>query len=55
MSDAIKLVVRVDDFGMCHAVNEGIRRAFSDGIATVASAMAPCPWFTEAVGQALGL
>jgi chitin disaccharide deacetylase len=49
MSEAIKLVVRVDDFGMCHAVNEGIRRAFTGGIATVASTMAPCPWFTEAV------
>lgn len=49
MSGAIRLVVRVDDFGMCHAVNEGIRRAYEDGIATVSSAMAPCPWFTEAV------
>jgi predicted glycoside hydrolase/deacetylase ChbG (UPF0249 family) len=52
MSEAIRLVVRVDDFGMCHAVNEGIRRAFQEGIATVASAMAPCPWFTEAVAIA---
>lgn len=49
MSEAIRLVVRVDDFGMCHAVNEGIRRAFTAGIATTASAMAPCPWFAEAV------
>lgn len=45
----IRLVVRGDDFGMCHAVNEGVRRAFSDGIVTTASAMAPCPWFGEAV------
>jgi chitin disaccharide deacetylase len=49
---AIRLIVRVDDFGMCHAVNEGIRRAFCEGIATMASAMAPCPWFTEAVSIA---
>jgi len=45
----IRLVVRGDDFGMCHAVNEGIKRAFTDGIVTTSSAMAPCPWFGEAV------
>lgn len=45
----IRLVVRGDDFGMCHAVNEGIQRAFTDGIVTMASAMAPCPWFGEAM------
>lgn len=45
----IRLVVRGDDFGMCHAVNEGIERAFTDGIVTTASAMAPCPWFGEAM------
>ena len=46
--DGIWLVVRGDDFGMCHAVNEGIERAFTDGIVTTASTMAPCPWFEEA-------
>lgn len=45
----IRLVVRGDDFGMCHAVNEGIKRAATEGIVTTASAMAPCPWFGEAV------
>jgi chitin disaccharide deacetylase len=48
-SDQIRLVVRGDDFGMCHAVNDGIRRAVTEGIVTTASTMAPCPWFTEAV------
>jgi chitin disaccharide deacetylase len=47
--DDIRLVVRGDDFGMCHAVNEGIMRAFAQGIVTTASTMAPCPWFGEAV------
>jgi len=47
--DDIRLVVRGDDFGMCHAVNEGIKGAFIDGIVTTASTMAPCPWFGEAV------
>lgn len=45
----IRLVVRGDDFGMCHAVNEGIRRACTEGIVTTSSTMAPCPWFGEAV------
>lgn len=47
-SGRVRLVVRGDDFGMCHAVNEGIERAFTDGIVTTSSAMAPCPWFDEA-------
>jgi YdjC-like protein len=48
-SGRVRLVVRGDDFGMCHAVNEGIRRAFTEGIVTTSSTMAPCPWFGEAV------
>jgi chitin disaccharide deacetylase len=47
----IKLIVRADDFGMCHAVNEGILRAFTEGIVTQASVMVPCPWFTEAAAM----
>jgi predicted glycoside hydrolase/deacetylase ChbG (UPF0249 family) len=54
-SDQIRLVVRGDDFGMCHSVNEGIRRAATDGIVTTASTMAPCPWFGEAVAIATSL
>jgi chitin disaccharide deacetylase len=45
----VRLVVRGDDFGMCHAVNEGIRVAFTAGIVTTSSTMAPCPWFGEAI------
>lgn len=47
MSD-VRLVVQADDFGMCHAVNEGIVAAFVEGIVTQATVMAPCPWFDEA-------
>jgi chitin disaccharide deacetylase len=47
-SDEIRLIVRGDDFGMCHAVNQGIAAAFRDGIVTTSSTMAPCPWFGEA-------
>jgi len=54
-SEDIRLIVRGDDFGMCHAVNQGIAAAFRDGIVTMSSAMAPCPWFGEAAGIALEL
>ncbi len=49
----IELIVRGDDFGVCHAVNEGIVQAFSEGILTMASVMVPCPWFPEAASLAL--
>ena len=48
MATETRLIVRGDDFGMCHSVNEGIVRAFTEGILTQASVMVPCPWFTEA-------
>ncbi|HZU72298.1 MAG TPA: ChbG/HpnK family deacetylase [Acidimicrobiales bacterium] len=48
----IELVVQGDDFGMCHAVNEGIRAAFVDGVLTQASFMAACPWAQEALSLA---
>jgi hypothetical protein len=54
-SEEIRLIVRGDDFGMCHAVNQGIAAAFRDGIVTTSSAMAPCPWFGEAVEIATDL
>lgn len=48
MSGAVQLVVQCDDFGMCHAGNEGAVQAFEDGILTQASVMVACPWFKEA-------
>ena len=47
-ANTIDLVVQSDDFGMCHAVNVGIVRAFTEGILTQVSTMVPCPWFDEA-------
>lgn len=44
----VQLVVQSDDFGMCHAVNQGAVTAFTEGIVTQASVMVPCPWFDEA-------
>lgn len=51
-SPTIDLVVQCDDFGMCHAGNEGAVRAFREGILTQASVMVPCPWFREAAALA---
>jgi hypothetical protein len=46
----VELIVQGDDFGMCHAVNDGVVRAICDGIVTQASVMAACPWVDEAAG-----
>ena len=47
MSDTY-LLVRVDDIGMAHGVNEACIHAFRAGIARSVELMAPCPWFAEA-------
>lgn len=52
MGERTQLVVQADDFGMCHAVNSGIERAFTEGVVTQASLMAACPWVTEALALA---
>lgn len=48
-ADARLLIINADDFGMCHAVNEAILRALTDGVATSTSLMAPCPWAPQAM------
>jgi predicted glycoside hydrolase/deacetylase ChbG (UPF0249 family) len=50
--DRIQLIVQGDDFGMCHAVNTGTVRAFTDGVLTQSSTMVACPWFFEAAALA---
>ena len=47
-----KLLLTTDDFGMCHAVNEGIVQAMTLGLATSTNFIAPAPWFSEAVSLA---
>lgn len=49
MSAIKQLCVMSDDFGMHPAVNEGIVKAFVDGVMTDTNLMAPCPAFEEAV------
>lgn len=45
----IKLIIRVDDMGAAHSVNEAIIETYQDGIATSVEVMVPTPWFPEAV------
>lgn len=47
--DARLLIVNADDFGMCHAVNESIIRAFGHGILRSTTLMVPCPWALHAM------
>jgi len=47
--DARLLILNVDDFGMCHAMNEAALRMFREGVATSTTLMAPCPWAVQAM------
>ena len=43
------LILNLDDFGMCHGVNQGIIKVLEAGIARSTSLMVCCPWANEAV------
>jgi predicted glycoside hydrolase/deacetylase ChbG (UPF0249 family) len=45
----IRLVVRGDDIGSCHAANVACIRAYKEGIVKSVELMVPCAWFPEAV------
>ena len=47
-SETRELAIRCDDVGMCHAVNQGVRRLLATGVPFSTSVMVPCPWFEEA-------
>ncbi len=48
-ADKIPVLIRCDDIGMCHSVNEAAKAVLETGIPVSMSVMVPCPWFTEAV------
>src|SRR5512143_1883663 len=48
-ADARLLIVNADDFGMCHAINEAVMRAFPQGVLSSTTLMVPCPWALHAM------
>jgi predicted glycoside hydrolase/deacetylase ChbG (UPF0249 family) len=46
---SIRLIVRGDDIGSCHAANVACIRSYKEGITTSVELMVPCSWFPEAV------
>lgn len=48
-SKAIRLLVRGDDMGSCHAANEACIRCYRRGILRSVEVMVPAPWYAEAV------
>ncbi len=44
-----KLLIRVDDIGMCHAVNMAMKQLAETGMPFSTSVMFACPWYLEAV------
>jgi chitin disaccharide deacetylase len=47
-SPKIPVLIRCDDIGMCHAVNEAAKKILETGMPVSMSVMVPCPWFSEA-------
>ena len=47
--DARLLLINADDFGMYRAINEGVARAFKEGIVQSTSLMVPCPGAPQAM------
>ena len=45
----IRLLVRADDMGSCHAANEACIQCFRKGIVRSVEVMVPGPWYAEAV------
>jgi len=48
---AIRLIVRADDIGSCHAANLACIQSYREGIARSTEVMVPCPWFSEAAAM----
>ena len=49
---AQRLVVRMDDLGGSHAINEAIIKCYKEGIGRSTEIMAPTPWFLEGARMA---
>jgi len=47
--EQIPVLIRCDNIGMCHAVNEAAKKVLETRMPVSMSVMVPCPWFSEAV------
>ena len=45
----IRLIVRADDIGAAHSINEACIEVYKKGIARSVEIMVPCPWYPEAI------
>ncbi len=45
----VKVLLRFDDIGMCHSVNEALKEIIKTGLPISVSVMFACPWYQEAV------
>lgn len=50
-TDEIRLIVRSDDIGFCHAANVACMEVYTNGISRSVEIMATTPWFLEAVNM----
>lgn len=48
------LIINADDLGLCHAANVGVFDTLTEGLATSATLMVPCPWAREAATRYRG-
>lgn len=46
--ERIPVLLRLDDIGMCHSVNQAAEQVLQTGMPVSMSVMVPCSWFTEA-------
>jgi predicted glycoside hydrolase/deacetylase ChbG (UPF0249 family) len=45
---AVRLVIRADGLGLCHAVNQAVEEGFEAGVLTCATVLAVGPWLADA-------
>ncbi len=45
----VNVLLRFDDIGMCHSVNEALKEIIKTGLPISVSVMFACPWYQEAV------
>jgi predicted glycoside hydrolase/deacetylase ChbG (UPF0249 family) len=48
-ADARLLIINLDDFGFCNAINRGIMEVLNTGIVRSTSVMMTCPWAGQAI------